>query len=255
MSRAELPPPVRDGRERRAAQRAASFPSALNYAFEGIIHVLRTQRNMRIHFALAFAALLGGLALGASRLELVALIFAATLVIMAEMINTAIEAAIDVATSSFDPRAKVAKDVAAGAVLVSAVNALAVAYFVLADRLANPSSTAIDAVRESPLQLTVIALFLVVLIVIAIKALTRRGTPMQGGLPSGHAAIAFAGWAAILFVTSTYAHHVLIDTLAFLMAALVAQTRVEAGIHSPVEVIYGAVVGVLVTLVIFQLWS
>ncbi len=247
-------PPGAPSRERRP-QRAGSVPTALNYAFEGIIHVLRTQRNMRVHFVLAVGVLIAGLVLGASRFELIALVFAATLVIVAEMINTAIEAAIDVATSSFDPRAKVAKDVAAGAVLITATSAIAVAYFVFADRLANPSSIAIQRVRETPLHLTVIALFLVVIVVIAVKALTGRGTPVRGGLPSGHAAIAFAGWAAILFVTSTYAHHVLIASLAFLMAALVAQTRVEAGIHSTVEVIYGAIVGVLVTLVIFQLWS
>ncbi len=67
--------------------------------------------------------------------------------------------------------------------------------------------------------------------------------------------MAFAGWAAILFITSTYAHHVLIATITFMMALLVAQTRVEAGVHSTVEVIYGGIVGVLVTLIIFQVWS
>jgi diacylglycerol kinase (ATP) len=246
--------PVPPSQERRP-QRAGSLPSSLNYAFEGIIHVLRTQRNMRIHFGLAFAVLLAGLVFGATRAELIALILAATLVIVMEMINTAVEAAVDLATSSFDPRAKIAKDVAAGAVLVTATGAVGVAYFVFADRLANPSSIAIREVRESPLHLTVIALFMVVITVIAVKALTGRGTPVKGGLPSGHAAIAFAGWAAILFITSTYAHHVLIATVAFLMAVLVAQTRVEAGIHTVVEVVYGAVVGVLVTLIIFQVWS
>ena len=78
---------------------------------------------------------------------------------------------------------------------------------------------------------------------------------MSGGLPSGHSAVAFACWAAIVFVTQSYAHSVLIGSLAFVMAALVAQTRVEAGIHSVPEVIYGAAVGVLVTLIVFQIWD
>ncbi len=250
----KIPSPLPPSRERREP-RAGSLPSSVNYAFEGIIHVLRTQRNMRIHFTLAFAVLIAGLALGATRGELIALILAATLVIVMEMLNTAVEAAVDLATSSFDPRAKIAKDVAAGAVLITATGAVAVAYFVFADRITHPSSIAIRGVVESPLHLTVIALFLVVITVIAVKALTGRGTPVKGGLPSGHAAIAFAGWAAILFITSTYAHHVLIATVTFVMALLVAQTRVEAGIHTVVEVIYGAVVGVLVTLIIFQVWS
>jgi diacylglycerol kinase (ATP) len=234
---------------------ATAFIAALNYAFEGVVHVVRTERNMQIHIVATVVVLLGALWVGVTREELLALIFAATLVIVAEMFNTAVEAAIDVATSSFDPRAKIAKDVAAGAVLITAVCALAVAYVVFVDRIRDPSGDVVRQVRESPLHLSVIALFLVVIAVIAIKAWSGRGEPLRGGLPSGHAAIAFGCWAAIVFVTSTYAHAVLIGTLAFVMAALVAQSRVEAGIHSVIEVIYGAVVGVLVTLIVFQAYS
>ncbi len=217
--------------------------------------MLRTQRNMQVHFVVAAGVFTAGLVVGVSRAELIALIFAAGLVIVAEMVNTAIEAAIDVATSSFDPRAKVAKDVAAGAVLICAFVATAVAYLVLADRLQHPTATSIAAVRSSPIHLTLIALVLVVLLVIAVKAITGRGTPVQGGLPSGHAAVAFAGFAAILFTTASSQHNVLVAGLALFMACLVAQTRVEAGIHSVVEVVYGAIVGLLVTLAIFQLWA
>jgi diacylglycerol kinase (ATP) len=244
----------RVSRERRP-QRAPNVISSLNYAFEGIIHVLRTQRNMRIHFAAAAAALVAGLAVGVTRMELIALMLASALVIVAEMANTAIEATVDLATSSFDPRAKIAKDVAAGAVLVCSFVAVGVAYLVFAERIANPSDSLLRTVRESPVHLTVIALVLVLIAVIAVKAVSGRGTPVRGGLPSGHAAIAFACWAAILFITSTYAHHVLIGSLGLVMAAMVAQTRVEAGIHSVPEVAYGAVVGVLVTLIIFQVWA
>jgi diacylglycerol kinase (ATP) len=240
--------------DRRTAP-ASSVLASLNYAFEGIIHVLRTQRNMRIHVAAAALALLGGLAFGVSRAELLALSIVAGLVIVAEMFNTAIEAAIDVATSSFDPRAKVAKDVAAGAVLVCAFIAVVVGYLVFADRLASPTSSALAELRASPVHLTVIVFVLVTILVIGIKAATGRGTPIRGGLPSGHAAVAFAGWAAVLFITAGTRHNVLVASITFLMAALVAQTRVEAGIHSGVEVVYGGVVGVLVALAIFQVWS
>lgn len=241
-------------RERRPA-RSSSVIASLNYAFEGVIHTLRTQRNMRIHFVAAALVLLAGLAFGVSRVELVALLLAAALVIVAELLNTAIEAAIDVATTSFDPRAKVAKDVAAGAVLVCAFVAVGVAYLVFADRLTSPTASLLKQVRESPVHLTVIVLVLVVLLVVAVKAATGRGTPVRGGLPSGHAAIAFAGWAAVLFITADSRHNVLVASITLLMATLVAQTRVEAGIHTTVEVIYGAVVGVLVSLAIFQVWA
>src|SRR5438045_1898769 len=87
-------------------RRAPSLIQSFNYAFEGIIHVLRTQRNMRIHFAVALIVLIAGLAVDVSRLELIALLLAIAFVLIAEMINTALEAAIDVATTSFDPMAK-----------------------------------------------------------------------------------------------------------------------------------------------------
>jgi diacylglycerol kinase (ATP) len=246
--------PERDALERRMV-RVPTIVQSFNYAFEGIIYVLRTQRNMRLHFGAAAGALLLGLVLGVSRNELLALILSISFVLIAEMLNTALEAAIDIATTSFDPLAKIAKDVAAGSVLIASVNAVAVAYLVFANRLANPSGRLIQRVRESPLELSLITLILVIGLVITIKAVSRTGTPLRGGLPSGHAAVAFAGWAAITFVTSTYAHHVLISTLALVMALLVAQTRVEAGVHSVLEVVYGGIVGTLVTLVVFQLWS
>jgi diacylglycerol kinase (ATP) len=93
---------------------------------------------------------------------------------------------------------------------------------------------------------------LTVIIVIATKAYTGRGTPLRGGLPSGHAAAAFAGWMAITLVTEPLRHGALVSTLAFMMALLVAQSRVEAGIHSAIEVVAGAILGTGVTLIVFQ---
>jgi len=174
---------------------------------------------------------------------------------VAEMINTAIEAAIDLSTSSFDIRAKIAKDVAAGAVLVTAATAVIVAYLVFADRIANPTSRVIVRVRDSPLHLTVIALVVTLLLVIVAKAASGRGTPMSGGLPSGHAAIAFSAATAIVLVTAQTRHHVLIGSLAVLMAILTAQSRVEVGIHTVGEVAIGALLGSIVMLALFQVWS
>ena len=91
-----------------------------------------------------------------------------------------------------------------------------------------------------------------IIAVVALKALSGRGTPLRGGLPSGHAALAFAAWMAITFVTEGFGHRVLVSTIAFVLACLVAQTRVESGIHSSLEVVLGALVGSLSTLVLFQ---
>jgi diacylglycerol kinase (ATP) len=88
--------------------------------------------------------------------------------------------------------------------------------------------------------------------VIAIKAITGTGTPLRGGLPSGHAALAFGGWAAITFIVTE--HRIVVSFVALIMALLVSQTRVEAEIHTPYEVVAGAVIGTLVTLILFQVF-
>jgi diacylglycerol kinase (ATP) len=234
--------------------RSPSVLQSFNFAFEGIIHVLRTQRNMRIHFMIAAGVLIAALIVGVSRLELVVLLMAISFVLIAEMINSALEAGIDVATTSFDPLAKLAKDIAAGAVLIATINAVAVGYLVFVDRIKDPSSRAIDRLRDAPTEITLIALVLTIIIVIGAKAWTGRGRPLRGGLPSGHAAIAFAGWMAATYILGDSTHWFLVSTLTFIMALLVAQTRIEAGIHSFVEVVSGGVLGALVTLVLFQLF-
>jgi diacylglycerol kinase (ATP) len=236
--------------------RSPSVLQSFNFAFEGIIHVLRTQRNMRIHFAIAVGVLIAALVVGVGRLELVALLLAISFVLIAEMLNTALEAGIDVATTSFDPLAKLAKDIAAGAVLIATVNAIAVGYLVFVERIEDRSSSLLDELRDAPAELTLIALVLTTLLVIAVKAYTGRGRPLRGGLPSGHSAVAFAGWMAATYIVGDSTHWFLVSSLTFIMALLVAQTRVEAGIHSFLEVLSGGVLGALVTLVLFQLfWS
>ena len=235
-------------------RRRISLVESFNYAVEGIIHVLRTHRNMRLHFAAAVLVLVLALVIGVDRIELVALLLSIAFVLIAEMINSAIEAAIDLATSSFDPLAKLAKDIAAGAVLIASINAIAVGYLVFSGQLNKPASNLLDRLRDAPAKLTIIALILVVFIVIATKALTGRGTPLRGGLPSGHAAIAFAAWMAVTQIVGPTEHRFLVSTIMLGVAVLVAHTRIEAGIHSAIEVVYGGLLGAIVTLGVFQLF-
>jgi diacylglycerol kinase (ATP) len=240
--------------ERLTHRRARTLLESFNFAVEGIIHVVRTQRNMRIHLLAAVIVLVAAIWVGVSKLELIALLLAIAFVFIAEMINSALEQAIDVATTSFDPLAKLAKDVAAGAVLIATVNAIAIGYLVFSGQIADRSSRLLDRLRDAPAQVTLIALVVTVIIVIAAKAYTGRGRPLRGGLPSGHAAVAFAGWMAATLIVGG-SHRFLISSLTFIMALLVAQTRVEAGIHSALEVTYGGVLGALVTLAVFQLFT
>lgn len=223
---------------------------SFNYAIEGIVWTLRTQRNMRVHMALAVLVAGGSLVLGVDRLGLLAVIFAITLVFVTELLNTAIEAAVDLATERYDPLAKVAKDVAASAVLVAAVNALFVAYLVLFEPFRRLMQDGLDFVTFASADLTVIALGLVLLGVLVMKAFSREGTWLQGGWPSGHAALAFGAATVVGFITASAGAL----ALCYFIAFLVAQSRVEAEIHSVPQSLVGAALGVVTVVLVFQIF-
>jgi len=96
------------------------------YAWRGVCTVLRSQHNAWIHAAASVGVVVLGVLLGVGRLEWLALIFAVVSVWMAESLNTALELLCDVASPDFHPLVEKAKDVAAGAVLISALGALLV---------------------------------------------------------------------------------------------------------------------------------
>ncbi|MEN9933460.1 MAG: hypothetical protein RLZZ387_39 [Chloroflexota bacterium] len=115
--------------------RAATIVSSFRYAFSGLGYLLATQRNAKIHSAAGVAAVALGLALGIERGEWLALIIIIALVLAAEGVNTAVEATVDLASPGYHPLAKVAKDVAAGTVLLTAIASVAVGAVIFLPRL------------------------------------------------------------------------------------------------------------------------
>ncbi len=232
--------------------RSRSFLWSFNYAIEGIVYALRTQRNMRLHVTAALLVLGGSLLFRISRLEFIAILFAIVFVFVSELMNTAIEAAVDVATQSFDPIAKVAKDVAAGAVFIASINAVIVGYIVFFGRLDRVGDLLLLRVQQTPMHITIVALLLTSIGVLIGKAITRSGNYMRGGWPSGHTATAAAAATAIGYVTASGAA----TALAAFIAFLVGQSRVENGAHTWPQVIVGGVLGFLIATLVFQVsWS
>ncbi len=236
------------------SRRHGSLLASFTYAFDGIVHALRHERNMWIHFATAALVLVAALFFALSRLEVIALLVAISFVLITEMFNTAIEHVVDLITDEEDPRARIAKDVSAGAVLLAAVNSIAVAYLVFYDKITGVPYTLLTKLRGSPIDVTVIALIIVVIVAIAVKAITHRGTAFHGGLPSVHAAVSFAGWVAVTFVAAGTTFALPISAITLAMALLVAQSRVQARIHTVVEVAVGAALGIAVTVLLFRIW-
>lgn len=224
---------------------------SFNYAINGIIASVKKERNMKIHYAAAIFVLFASLFFNFSRTEFLILLFSISLVIITELMNTAIEMTVDIITQDYHPSAKTAKDVAAGAVLVSALNALVVAYLLFFDRLNNFAEIALLKIKQSSIHMTFIALFLVILLTIVLKAYFYKsgGTHFQGGAVSGHSSIAFCIGTIIAFLSE----NILVITLSFILALLVAESRIEGKIHTPVQVVLGAILGIVVGILVFQL--
>lgn len=222
---------------------------SFNNAINGIVFALKTEKNIKFHFLAAVVVLFISLFTKISRLEILILFFTISLVIVTEMINTAIESIVDIATDTYHPLAKIAKDVAAGAVFIATLNAVVVAYIIFFEKLNLTTYRVITKVQQMPTHVMFISVVMVMVVIMALKAYFNKGTPFHGGMPSGHAALAFSTATAIWFFSQDTA----VITLCLVLAFLVAQSRVEGKIHNLFEVFVGAVVGVVITLIIFKL--
>ena len=94
---------------------------SFQHAFCGILTSFVIGRNIKVHYTAALAAVLSGLSFGISKVELLIILLVSTQVICLEMVNTAIERTVDLVTVEYHLYAKIAKDIAAGAVLVAAI--------------------------------------------------------------------------------------------------------------------------------------
>lgn len=224
------------------------FSDSLNHAVQGIAYALKTERNLKIHITVAICALIMSLWLDIDRVEFMMITMAMGFVIVTEILNTSIEAVVNLFTISSHPLAKVAKDMAAGAVLTASMIAAACAYLVILPAIKRPVVIdVVSKIKDHSIHIIVILVVLILITVAIFKAVGGKGTFTRGGLASGHAALAFAASTAILLITRS----IVAGTLAIGIALLVAQSRVEANFHKLQETIVGALVGVLLTMIIF----
>lgn len=201
---------------------------------------------MRIHFVAALAVLLSVLFLRVSPIEFALLALSILFVLFAELINTAVEAVVDLVSPDFHPLAKAAKDTAAGAVLVAACGAGIMGYLILAKYILPLYGKVLGMFGTQSDLGTVVAILVVIIVVIIIKSLGGRGTPLHGGSPSGHAAVAFS----IATAVSLNTVDPLISLLSIAMAVMVSHSRLLMRIHSMREVVVGSVVGAGITIVV-----
>ncbi|MBW7957831.1 MAG: diacylglycerol kinase [Deltaproteobacteria bacterium] len=236
--------------DKKEVTRPKNWFESLNYAIEGVIYAFKTQRHIRYHYLIAAAALFISLFLELPMTEFVLFTMAVLFLLFAEMVNTALEEIVNLVEEKHHMTAKNAKDVAAGAVLIASVGVAVMVYTIFSKYLHEPIGVAIREARAFSVHIAVISLLLVLISVVCLKALTRRGRPLHGGMPSGHAAVAFSIFTSITVLTLDPT----VAILAFALALMVSHSRLLGGIHSKLEIFLGGLLGFGLTLLVFRIF-
>jgi diacylglycerol kinase (ATP) len=219
-------------------------------AVEGLLHVLQQDWHMRFICLVGAVVMLISALLRVSRIEVLILLVAISMVVLAEVINRAIEVVVDLVSPGYHPLARVAKDVGGAGVLVVSIMGVVIALgvFVNADALAVIQGLSTRPVPHF-LHIGLVGVVTVVVAVILGKIWGGHGSLTRGGLVSAHSALAFFCFISIWFLTTDP----ITRGLAFVLAVLVAQSRVEAGIHTVREVIIGTLVALVVGVLLYGL--
>lgn len=224
---------------------------SVNFAIEGILHAAKTQKHLRYHFYSAATVLIVSYILGVSRTEFLIISLSVIAVLLSEMFNTAIEAIVDIISPEHSDKARIVKDIAAGAVFVTAFGVAVVGYIILFPYIRDAFTKGLYVTKHSKEEIAIISFIIVLILVVITKAALGKGHPLSGGMPSGHAALSFSVWVAVTYITG----NALASVLCFGLAVLIAQSRVITKVHSQWEVILGGLIGAIATFLLFRLFS
>lgn len=232
-----------------------NFLDAWKNAINGIIYATTTQGNIKKQLVIAVIVVIISLFFDLNKAEFLCFMFTIILILFAEMVNTAIETVVDLYVDVYHPKAKIAKDVAAGGVVITAINAIIVAYFLFFDKISNLGLQFIENVANSPIHLafsTIIITVIAILALIAMAMTNKHKGLNKKFVPSGHAALAFA---ANTIIWLSIKDNIVILTLSLVLAILVAESRVESKVHRLSEVVFSSCVGIMIVLIIYGLAS
>lgn len=228
----------------------SNFLDACQNALDGIIYAVTTQSNIKKQLVIAIIVMLVSLFFDLNKAEFLCLMFTVVLIIVAEMVNTAIETVVDLYTDIYHTKAKIAKDVGAGAVVIAAINAIIVAYFLFFEKISTIGLKIIEEVINSPVHLAFVAILLTVIVIVTLKAAATKNHHKfikENFMPSGQTAVAFAGLTIIWLTT----RNVVVFTLCLVLALIVAINRYENKKRSKSEIIVGACVGIMVVILLY----
>lgn len=242
-----------DNEESKKIKNNSKLVDSFNNAINGIIQSISSERNMIIHIILAIAVLAVSFFLNFTRIELIVVATTIVLVLCAELFNTAIETLTDLVTDNkYHTMAKRVKDISAGAVLLTAINAIIVGYLLIYPKvkLILGGNTVIERVIKNKEHLAVLSIALVLILVLMLKGIfyKKNTTHLFGGSISGHSALGFN----LATIGAIISKDFVVSLLLFGLAGLVAESRYESGVHTRKEVIFGAFLGLLVAAALFS---
>jgi diacylglycerol kinase (ATP) len=220
-------------------------------AFRGLFYALKTERNLCIHFGIGCLVVIAGIFFRLPFLEFLILILVVAIVIISEIFNTVIEMLTDMFYREYHIQVRKIKDVAAASVLVSAVTAVIIGYLLFAKYFPPSFRNAFENLANSPWYLTFLILFFISALYIMLKSLIKKEALISGGMPSIHSGIAFSIWVIVSMLT--FKTEPLVSVLVLLLAIWVAQGRIIKHIHTIEETVIGAIFGILITVLLFQI--
>lgn len=226
-----------------------TFFTALRHALDGVIKAFKTERNLRIDYVIGLFVLICSLFFDFTKTEFACLCLTIGFVIFAEMINSTVEYIVDLITDKYDDRAKAAKDIAAGGVLIASVVAVIVAFFLFADKLTMATTSVISTIFSSNIYILFTIIFAVIILAVILKGFLGKGSNYSQVYPSARVALAFGLTTYVYIITKS----ILVGGVALILSIIIAQIRVENTKTRPVYMVISAIIGVLVVLIIYQI--
>lgn len=235
--------------EDKSVKKNKSFSVAIGHAIDGVIRAFKTERNLRIDYVIGLLVLITSLFFDFTKTEFACICLTIGFVIFAEMINSTVEYIVDLITDKYDDRAKAAKDIAAGGVLIASCVSVVVAYFLFVDKISNATVAIISSILNSKLHILFTIVFAVVILTIILKGIFGKDDDYAHSGPSLRISLAFALTTYSYIITNS----LIVCGIAFILTLFITQSRVKDKKNKAIYVILSASIGILLVLIIYQI--
>lgn len=226
-----------------------NFYTAMGHAIDGVVRAFKTERNLRIDYIIGLFVLIASLFFDFTKTEFACLCLTIGFVIFSEMINSTVEYVVDLITDKYDDRAKAAKDIAAGGVFVSALVAVVVSYFLFVDKIYMATNNVLSTILSSKLYILFTIMFATIILAVILKGVFSKKKDYIASYPSARVTLAFAMTTYVYLVTKS----MFVGGVSFILSLLIAQIKVENEKTRPVYMLFSALLGVLLVLIIYQI--